>query len=179
MKRGISHLLRRFAPFVALAAAAPLGASTITVTNTNDTGAGSLRQAITDANANAGADTIAFNIPGADPNCDAGGVCTITPSASGLPAITDALTIDGYTQPGAAVNTSATGTNAVLKIVVSGVNAAFDGFILASNSITIRGLVIGGGFLDGIGGGSLHDIKIIGCFIGVDATGNAAFPNTR
>src|SRR5215471_6308886 len=37
--------------------------TTFVVTNTNDSGAGSLRQAILDANANAGADTINFNIP--------------------------------------------------------------------------------------------------------------------
>ena len=36
--------------------------ATYTVTNTNDSGAGSLRQAILDANANAGVDTIEFNI---------------------------------------------------------------------------------------------------------------------
>jgi titin len=35
--------------------------------NTCDSGAGSLRQAILDANANPGADTIAFNIPASDP----------------------------------------------------------------------------------------------------------------
>ena len=51
-----------------------------TVTNTSNTGAGSLRQAITDANAHAGADTINFNIAGT-------GVHTITPT-SALPAIT-------------------------------------------------------------------------------------------
>ncbi|HYX21448.1 MAG TPA: IPT/TIG domain-containing protein [Thermoanaerobaculia bacterium] len=167
------------AALAVLAVSAPLRANTYTVTNTADTGAGSLRQAITDANANPGADTIQFNIPGSDPNCDAGGVCTITPSASGLPVITDAVTIDGYTQPGSAVNTSATGTNAVLKIVLSGTNGNSDGLNLEANSITIRGLVIGGGFLDGIGGAFLTDIKIIGCFIGVDATGNTAFPNAR
>jgi hypothetical protein len=52
-------------------------AATFTVLNTNDSGAGSLRQAITSANAAAGADTIAFDIPGA-------GVHTIT-FASTLP----------------------------------------------------------------------------------------------
>ena len=36
-------------------------AATFTVTNTNDSGAGSLRQAILDANAAAGADTVVFN----------------------------------------------------------------------------------------------------------------------
>jgi hypothetical protein len=158
--------------------AAALSAATFTVTNTNDTGAGSLRQAITDANNAAGADTIDFDIPGSDPNCDGNGVCTITP-ASSLPVILGALTIDGYSQPGAAVNTSATGTNAVLKIVVSGVNASgTPGFSLGVDSITIRGLVIGG-FLDGVGGGSITDIHVLGCFIGVDAAGNAAFPNNR
>jgi hypothetical protein len=66
-------------------------AATYTVTNTNDSGAGSLRQAIIDANANPGTDTIDFNIP-----CG-GGVCTITPT-SPLPTLTDDdTTIDGYT----------------------------------------------------------------------------------
>ena len=57
-------------------------AATFTVTNTTDTGPGSLRQAITDANAAAGADTIAFNVSGA--GC-VGGVCTITPLTNTLP----------------------------------------------------------------------------------------------
>ena len=179
MKTRTSLFLRGFTPAVGLALAVTLPAATFTVTNTNDTGAGSLRQAITNANANAGADTIQFNIPGADPNCVAGGVCTITPTSSSLPVITDAVMIDGYTQPGAAVNTSANGTNAVLKIVLSGVNASsFAGLALGADAITVRGLVIGG-FLDGIGTGSTTNIKVVGCFIGVDATGNAAFPNGR
>jgi hypothetical protein len=41
-------------------------AATYTVTNTNDSGAGSLRQAIIDTNNNPGPDTIAFNIPKSD-----------------------------------------------------------------------------------------------------------------
>lgn len=53
----------RFAGILLLASL-PLSAATYTVTNTGDTGAGSLRQAITDANGTAAADTIAFNIPG-------------------------------------------------------------------------------------------------------------------
>ena len=60
---------------------------TAMVTNTNDTGAGSLRQAILDANANATTtETISFNIPGA-------GVRTITP-LSPLPTITGPLVLD-------------------------------------------------------------------------------------
>src|SRR5438552_13328016 len=67
-------------------------AATFTVTNTNDSGAGSLRQAILDANEITGTDTITFNIPGS-------GVHTISP-LSALPTITGAVTIDGTTQPG-------------------------------------------------------------------------------
>jgi hypothetical protein len=52
-------------------------AATFTVTNTGDSGAGSLRQAILDANANAGADVIAFDVSGA--GCDGAGLCTIVP----------------------------------------------------------------------------------------------------
>lgn len=77
-----------------LAAALPLSAATFTVTNTGDLGAGSLRQAINDANAaGAGPHTIAFNIAGA-------GVHTILP-ASGLPDITNSdVHLLGNTQPG-------------------------------------------------------------------------------
>ena len=49
----------------AVAAASPLaGAATFTVTTLGDAGAGTLRDAIAQANANAGADTITF-APGA------------------------------------------------------------------------------------------------------------------
>jgi len=69
--------------------AASLLASTYTVTTAADAGAGSLRQAILDANVAADADTIQFNIPGA-------GVHTITPLTD-FPMITGPVTIDGYT----------------------------------------------------------------------------------
>ena len=41
--------------------------ATLIVNNTNDSGQGSLRQAIIEANNNPGLDTIAFNIPGTGP----------------------------------------------------------------------------------------------------------------
>ncbi len=66
--------------------------ASLMVTNALDSGAGSLRQAITDANAATGASTIGFAIPGA-------GVHTITP-ATNLPALTQAVTIDATTEPG-------------------------------------------------------------------------------
>src|SRR5947208_7564171 len=72
-------------------------ANTFTVTTTSDIGTGSLRQAITDANAHAGPDTIVFNIPVNDPGFN-GTVFTIKP-LSALPPLTDAnTTIDGATQ---------------------------------------------------------------------------------
>ncbi len=74
--------------------AASLSAATYTVTTTADAGAGSLRQAVTDANAAAGPHTIAFNILGAGPHSIA--------LATDLPLISveAGLTIDGTTQPG-------------------------------------------------------------------------------
>src|SRR5262247_3435245 len=115
--------------------AATAQASTFVVTNTNNSGPGSLAQAILDANANLGADTIVFNIPGS-------GVQTISP-ASPLPTITDPVTIDGYTQPGAIANTLAVGTNAVLLIELSGASAnSAAGLTISAGNTTIRGLVI-------------------------------------
>ena len=97
-----------------LASAEAAAGATFTVTNTADFGAGSLRQAILDANGAPGADTIAFNIAGA-------GVHTIV-LATALPTVTDVVTVDGYTQPGSSPNTVplAQGTNAVLNDRVSG-----------------------------------------------------------
>ena len=88
-------------------------AAVFTVTNTNDSGLGSLAQAITDANNNVGTNTITFDIPG-------GGVHTITVTGDGLPSVYDDVTIDGYTQPGASPNTLFVGDNAVILIQIDG-----------------------------------------------------------
>ncbi|MGI4846812.1 MAG: DUF4347 domain-containing protein [Janthinobacterium lividum] len=61
-----------------------------TVSNNADSGAGSLRQAIIDANANAGADTIGFDPVALDFSA---GAVNIT-LATVLPTITDSVTID-------------------------------------------------------------------------------------
>src|SRR5262249_25896312 len=108
------------------------------VTNTADSGTGSLRQAILDANANPGQDLIAFAIPGS-------GAQTISPT-SPLPAITDPVTIDGYTQPGASVNTLAVGDNAVLLIQLDGGSAGVGatGLHITAGHSTVRGLDISG-----------------------------------
>lgn len=89
-------------------------ATILTVTNTNDAGVGSLRQALIDANAAPNLNTIRFDITGACPR-------TIT-LASLLPTITQPVAIEGYTQPGASRNTAVLGWNANLCVVLSGNN---------------------------------------------------------
>ena len=148
---------------------APVEGATLAVINTNDSGAGSLRQAIIDANTASGADLINFNIPG-------GGVRTIN-LMSPLPPITEALTIDGYSQSGSSVNTLAIGDNAVLLIELNGAKANGGGFDIQATS-TIRGLVVND-FLD-IGiviRASAPGTVITGCFIGTDPTGMQPRPN--
>lgn len=71
-----------------------------------------LRAAIGEANFAAGFDAINFSIPGA-------GVKTIAPNSI-LPDIAQPLIIDGYTQPGASVNTAVTTDNAVILIELDG-----------------------------------------------------------
>src|SRR5207253_1041260 len=66
---------------------AGLANTSLVVTNTNDAGPGSLRNAMLSANLHAGPDTILFNIPG-------NGVHLIT-LASDLPGLTGETTVDG------------------------------------------------------------------------------------
>jgi hypothetical protein len=152
-----------------------VSAATFTVTSTNDSGAGSLRQAILDANGNPGADTIAFAI-------SASGVQTIAP-ATPFPQITDAVTIDGYTQPGSSANTNTLGQpdNSVHLIELDGTNtgATFgSGALVFSGSFafTVRGMVInrapGSGIQVFTATGAVE-----GCFIGLDPAGTASLPN--
>jgi IPT/TIG domain/S-layer homology domain len=160
--------MKRASAILLWVAAVPLVAATFTVTNTNDSGAGSLRQAIVDTNAAVGADTIAFNIPGA-------GVHTITP-ATALPLINEAVTIDGYTQPGSSPNTDPIATNAVILIELDGSavnlgNGLYIGYFSGSPS-AVRGLAInrwGTGILHSSGASSC---TIRGNFIGTDPSGS-------
>jgi CSLREA domain-containing protein len=145
----------------------------------DELGAGdcSLREAIVAANANPGKDTIAFDIPG-------GGVKAIKPQSS-LPAITDPVVIDGYTQAGAQANTAAVGTNAVLRIELDGSEAGLtSGLLVQGGDTTIRGLVInrfGNGFgyyaieLTGEPGNTGNVIEAN--FLGTDPSGTNAAGN--
>jgi IPT/TIG domain/S-layer homology domain len=144
--------------------AAAARANTYTVTTTADSGAGSLRQAITDANGNGGPDTIAFNIAGS-------GVHTIT-LASALPPLTSPVTIDGYTQSGASSNTLpfGQGLNTVVRIQVTGGAGVGTCFAVQASDTTIKGLVVNGCTTSvDIQSGSNNRVE--GNFLGTDPTG--------
>jgi trimeric autotransporter adhesin len=141
--------------------AKPAHADTFNVTNTNDTGAGSLRRAIERANANRGADAIRFNIPGS-------GVKTISPTSE-LPSITGPVTINGYTQPGSRPNSRKTGANdAIMLVEISGTDSTLE--IDASN-VVVRGLVINRASGSGISIESGAGSRIEGNFLGTDPSG--------
>jgi CSLREA domain-containing protein len=164
--------------------AAAGGGQTFTVNRTTDSDDGfcslfipnvsdcTLREAINAANANQGADTIAFDINGAGPH-------TIAPDSE-LTRIADTVTIDGYTEDDAVENSNATGAiNATPRIVVNGANAgAANGLVVESEApgSVIRGLVVNGFERDGIRV-EADDVRIEGSFIGVDATGTSDIGN--
>ena len=121
----------------------------------------SLREAIIAAEANAGPDTINFNIP----TCGSG--CTISPG-SPLPTLANGgTTINGYSQSPA---TPASGsTAAIILIQISG-GSTGSGFTITSSGNVIKGLAINqfGKGID-IDGGSGNTIE--GCHIGTNRTG--------
>jgi hypothetical protein len=152
-----SFLIIILALFAFVSTTQTVNAATFTVSNINDNGEGSLRQAIVNANALSGIDTIAFSINS--------GIQTITPITP-LPDITDQIIIDGTTQPA---------FSGVPLIVIDGINIRISNTyglrINAGNSL-IKGLVMNN-FLDGgaialaTAGGNI----IQGNYIGTDATG--------
>jgi len=154
---------QRFRPLVEILEGRLL-LSVFTVTNTNDSGTGSLRQAILDANGNPGLDTIVFNIA-------RGGMQTIAPT-SPLPEITDSVVIDGTTQPGFA---------GLPLIVLDGASAGSQasGLVISAGDSTVRGLVIGRFSLDGIQLRDRGGDAVFGNLIGIDAAGTALLGNNR
>lgn len=111
--------------------AMPAGAATFQVTNTNDSGSGSFRQAVADANLAPGADTIAFAVAG-----------TITLAGGPIVVTGGTLEIDG---PGRGLLTiSGNRTSALL--------AASPGTTLHLNGLTLADGSAGGG-----GGGAVNN----------------------
>jgi hypothetical protein len=108
-------------------------AASFLVTSSADSGAGTLRQAILDANANPGADVITFGF--------GFGGATISPLTP-LPAITEPVTLDALTQPGSVgcatraptllirLEGSSAGVGAAGLSVTDGVGTTISGFVI-------------------------------------------------
>ncbi len=186
-------MLRRFRPFLTLGLAAGvlLGAvpaaqaATITVTTTADdvvdTGACTLREAITAANTNTasgvtagecitgsamGVDRIEFNIA-------PGGQQTITVASSLLPAVTSPVAIDGSTQPDPPAGMPPIVINGN-DIDAVGVEDDILRLMTGSDGSSIQGLVLHNAFARGIRVDNTSNIAIEGNWVGLNAAGAAS-----
>jgi hypothetical protein len=164
------------------------GPETYRVTNTNDSGPGSLRQAILDSNAHPPLDTIAFAIDS--------GPQVIAPLHI-LPTITDSVVIDGTTQPGYAgtplIALSGAADQDYTNVTNITTLPAFYGLHITAGITTVRGLDINSygkrsfpignsGFVGTVIGTALFldggsDNLIVGDEIGTDLSGTLAAPN--
>lgn len=130
-------------------------AANFLVTNTNDSGDGSLRQAILDANFNQVATAINFKIAGSPP-------FTINLQTD-LPRIFAAVSIDGTTQPGFSgrpiIEVHSANSQLVSALTLNGGNSV------------VRGLVLNRFKAAGIGLGGKGNNFVEGNYIGADLTG--------
>jgi parallel beta helix pectate lyase-like protein len=158
-----------------LVGAGQANAGTFAVTSLADSGPGSLRQAILDSNASPGADVIQFNVDSSIPTIDL---------LSQLPTVTDALTIDGTTQPvvgritldgslapaGTAGLVISADNSSVKGLVFSGFN---DGIEVRASNVQIDGAIIGGNRTDGVNILTGNLVSITNSFIGATPDGSA------
>jgi hypothetical protein len=181
-----------------------LGASNVTgvsfgycfdvIVNRNDSGQGSLRQFLVNANAlsntglaqsgrPAGIESAIVMLPDgtARPGMNtgeatqfAGGVATFRP-ASALPAINDAVVLDGQTQPGWS-------GNPILQLSGNVAGSGASGLDITAGSSTVRGFIVNrftganrAGIRLATGGGN----TVQACWIGTDSTGTAAAGNSQ
>ncbi|HLJ55544.1 MAG TPA: carboxypeptidase-like regulatory domain-containing protein, partial [Chthonomonadaceae bacterium] len=161
-----------------------------TVVNKNDTGQGSLRQAITNANAlsntglaqsgkTAGVENLLFMLPtgsaysGSNASyatAFSGGIASIT-LASALPQISDTLTLDATTQSGWS-------SAPVIELNGAGAGVSAYGLDVTAANSTIKGFVINRCALAAIRlSGSATGGTIQGCYLGTNSAGTAALAN--
>lgn len=159
-----SPIIRAAALLFLSLVATSLAAATFVVTNTSDSGSGSLRQAILDAEDMPGPDRIEFSLPGTGP-------FTIALAAP-LPSIRESVAIDGTTQPGYA---------GVPRIEISGAGAGANatGLYLLTSGCEIKGLCINRFSADGLRIEPYGSNVIQGCYIGTSVSGASEAANTQ
>jgi hypothetical protein len=155
-----------------LFAVAPAMANTYVVTNTADSGPGSLRNAVAQANANPGPDVINFNI-------------LVVPTRINLTSsltITEAVLIDGYSNTGASQG-PINARQLMIGLNFSGplfnLTPRVDGIVINNASdVTVRGVAIYGaarGIVISGGSGSAGSIRIQGITVGSSETNQNLF----
>jgi hypothetical protein len=143
------------------------------VTNTLDSGPGSLRTALYYAFDHPGT-TITFNLPTNDPGF-ASHVFTIQPTA-GYPSLVNATILDGGTQ----TNYNPSGPAVQLSGALSPPPSQYvNGLRLGGTNCSVRSLIINGFTESAIlidGPGAISN-AVTGCYLGLDPTGNLAVTN--
>ncbi len=114
------------------------GVNVISVTNTNDSGSGSLRTAITTANAATGDSLIEFNIPGSCPQ--------LINVNSDFPSITSNVRIEGYSQPGSMENVDPDYFDGDVCVFLIAAGTSTHGLSLTTGSVADAPYVSGLGF---------------------------------
>ena len=132
------------------------------VTNLADSGPGTLRQALLDANDAPGENLILFNLPVSGLN--------IIALDSPLPEITSPIIINGWSQPGF-VNVP------LVEVTGSYLTNAADGLVISAGSSTVRGLILNG-FATGLKLLSNGNNVVQGNFIGTGGSGLGITTNT-
>ncbi len=183
----MSRILRLL-PILVLLVALESPAATFVVDTTSDSALGacsaaiaedcSLRGAIAAANLTPAADIINFAIPQSDAGFQAATAHWRFAPATELPFISNPLTIDGFTQTGAAPSSHLplAPIGHVLKIELRGASMSNFNCLLAGGSLTLRGLAINNCnqaiFLFDSG---IHVIE--GNYLGTDITGTSTVAN--
>ena len=139
-------------------------ADTFTVTTIESEGAGSLRQAILDANARIGADRIEFHIEGTAP-------FLIAPEET-LPVITDEVVVDATTQAGYLDRPLVTLDSSFLN------SADASGLEIRAVHCSVKGIAVTGFGGAGILFSGTTDGTVDRCFLGLNAGGSSAFGNS-
>ena len=135
------------------------GLFALSVTNVNNAGSGSLRDAIVQANATPGLNAILFNIPGS-------GCPKVIQLSTELPQITESLVIDGSSQSGSIANGADIGYDGVRCIAIRSASGILSwglrmpGSVASTQSLIVDSLAFGGfAYAMYLQGGSEHRVS--------------------